>query len=276
MSFGVGNVLATTVRIWLRNLPRFFLLTVICYVPIVGWNFLLAIDGLDELVQRLYGRLVNLHPALVPEAASGAWIVLALFSAAIATCTVSLVRGERVGIWRGLASSLRRAPWLVGTALLLRLFTSGVLVLVTILRWEPGQYMARSTPTWWIVNGALWIVLSSVFLGAIPAAIVERRGVLSSLTRAFTLARGERFKVIAVVLVHYVLLVALYMLSWKLVVESADETVMLSRFELYSYLRFGLEILLASLGAVLAAVVFERLREAKEGPAPTHLHTVFE
>jgi hypothetical protein len=279
MSFGVGNVLATTVRIWVRNLPRFLLLTVICYLPILAWFLLLQIDSVNDLAQRqFYRRLYDLHPVLLSsDAGSATWIFVAVLAAAVATCTVAQLRGERVGIGRGLATSLRCMPSLVGSAFVVRLATVGVFTAISILRWDE-TLMGRTSLTWLVAYQALWATLASLFVATLPAVVIERRGVVSALGRSVGLAHGNRIKVLAVVLVHQALMFGIYVLLYELMMPSPGEDYgdLERRFQLYAYVRFGVELVFVSLGAVVAAVVYERLREAREGPAPGTLDRIFE
>lgn len=278
MTFGVGNVLATTVRLWARELPRFFLLTVICFVPIIAWNILMSVDAVGgALYEHVYHPLQRLHPALGPHVVSGEWITDALLGAAITLCVVGRLRDERVSIWRALGATLRRLPSIVGIALIVRLLTWGPGMVIAVLRWDENQFVPRFSLLEWTLSELLWIVLMSLFLVALPVAIAERRGVWSSIGRAFALGRGERSKVFAVKLVHTAVLVALfYGTSWVLLLSSDTAADYGRRFMVYAYVRFGIELVIASLAAVLAAVVYERLRASKEGATPTQLQTVFD
>ena len=60
----VGSVLATTARVWVRNLPRFFVLAILAYVPTVAWYLALTIPRVNRFVnEHVYLPLTNLHPA---------------------------------------------------------------------------------------------------------------------------------------------------------------------------------------------------------------------
>ncbi|MBA3502893.1 MAG: hypothetical protein M4D80_04780 [Myxococcota bacterium] len=278
----VGNVLATTFRLWGRNLPRFFLLTVVCYLPIVGWYALHEISAVkDALHNYLYEPLFRLHPMLHPEAVGLGFIPLAVFAAAAAVCIVATLRDERASIWRGLAVALRRLPALVVIALVTRLATTGIASVIRIVRYDPDRPYASPDTTypWLVLLAVIWIVAWSFFISAIPAATLERRGPFSAIARGFALARGNWIKILAVVLVHYVLVFALYMTVSQLMlpwVFGGDHEDTQSRLQIYAYVRLGIEVLLVPLAAILAAVVYERLRAAKEGPAPNQLDRVFD
>lgn len=277
-SMTVGHVLRTAFLLWFRNLPRFLLLTAVCFVPIVGWYLLLRIPAVSRAVfAYVEVPLAKLHPVLEGQAASGRWIVFALLGAAIATCTVARLRGERASIWRGLASAVRRAPWLVGTALIVRLATTGVITAIQIAQWDPEDRFRTPSLTSIIAHDALWVALASLFLAAIPAAVIERRGVLSAIARGFTLARGARIRVLAALLVYQALMAGIYYLLYRLVLVPAFTEYGFSswRYELYAWLQFGIQVVFAALAPILAAVIYERLRAAKEGPSEGELDRVF-
>ena len=156
MTFGVGNVLATTVRLWARNLPRFFLLTVVCFLPIIAWNILLSIDAIaGALYEHVYYPLQRLHPALGPHVVSGEWITDALLGSAIALCVVGILRDERLSIWRALGATLRRLPSIVGVALIVRLLTWGPGTLIAVLRWDENQFVPHISMFEWALSELL-------------------------------------------------------------------------------------------------------------------------
>ena len=277
----VGSVLAAGFRVWGRNLPRFLLLTVVCWVPLFGWYALHWIDAFDALVkEHIYMRLYDLHPALMESRAFGlGWIPFSVFGGAIAVCTVAELRGERVSIWRGLGLAVRHALSLIVLAFVIRLATYGISVAIQIARWDPRVifFEQRAGIFWRAFYAVLWLVMSSLFVAALPAAAVERRGPFSAIARGFAILRGNWIKVLAVGIVLYVVVFLLYyglaqaMLPWVMTGEDTHD-----RFVIYSNVRVGLEILLFALAPVLAAVIYEHAREAKEGPAPTQLDRVFD
>lgn len=278
----VGNVLATTLRVWGRNLPRFLLLTLVCYVPILGWYALHWSEGFQELANKyLYRPLMELHPALHRNDVIGlGWIVFAIAGGAIAICTVAELRGQRTSIWRGLALALRHALSLIVVAFFARVVTHGISLAIEIARWDRDQLFRQDTYTTSELAffAVLWIVTSAIFITAGPAAVVERRGPFAAIARGLAVLRGQWLKVLAVGTLHYALRVGVFyglsflMLPWVMEAGTANIE---ARFFVYSHIRLALEILLFALLPLLAAVIYERAREAHEGPAPEQLDRVF-
>ncbi|MDQ3336440.1 MAG: hypothetical protein M4D80_14830 [Myxococcota bacterium] len=274
MTFSVGDVLATTVKIWVRNLPRFFLLTVICYLPILGWSWLYAAHH-EVLDEHVFKPIARLHPELA-DVVSGKWVPLTVLSAAVAVCTVGRLGDERVTIWRALVIAMRRLPWLVGVAFIVRVATTGVMTVIAIVRWDDDAFATRASAAETIVYEVLLVALVSLFIVAVPVAAVERRGVLSSIARAFTLARGERVKVFAIMLVETVAIAGIFIGADLLLLQVSDTATEYGQnFLIYAYVRFAMRVILYSLAGVLAAVIYERLRASKEGPVPSMLQRVF-
>jgi heme exporter protein D len=273
--FTVGNVLATTFRIWLRNLPRLVLIAVICYLPVFAFYMLRYIDAFADVTQRYYyDPIWKLHPAL-QIVTGGEWIAYAMTYGAIASVVVARIRGERLGIFRGLGRALRRSPSLIGVEFLVHLATTGVITLATMCIWSRDEWMWRGTGIYgWILWGASAVVLSSLIYVVAPVAVIERKRPLSTIVRNFALTRGDRFKVLAIVLVLWVIAAAASYSMLRLFLHYVFAG---DRFyiELYGYARLGFDLLFATLAATNIAVTYEQLREAKEGPTPEALDRVF-
>jgi hypothetical protein len=112
-----------------------------------------------------------------------------------------------------------------------------------------------------------------------PAVVIERRGPLSAIRRGFALGRGNYFKLLALCVFWQLLFAAVQLGLWHLLVPPptlADFDTHVARRELYYWIMIGVELVYAILGAVHEAVVFERLREAREGPPEAQLDRVFE
>jgi hypothetical protein len=273
MRFSVGQVLATAFRTFARRYGQLFGLVVFSYALIVGFWFLFAIGPLNEVVNDAMARVRRIHPVLGFETISLGWIPLAVLSAAITIYVVGRLRDEPVAFWRAFGRALRRIHVLVVVAFVLRLSTTGAATLVQYLRWEEGR--RYGPPTIWDIalSLAMWIIASALLVAVIPVATVERRGAFGSVARAWRLARGDRFKVIAIVLVFTVLSYAINYTLFKLMLDRSwtDGRYM----ELYTWVRFGIEILIAPLYPVVVAITYEKLRLSKEGPADSQLGRVF-
>ena len=127
------------------------------------------------------------------------------------------------------------------------------------------------------VVGALSSIVRSLVYLAIPIAVIERRGLVASIVRGFVLTRGVRLRVWAIVaLLHIVawggnqLPWIVLMPYWKRVGAPASTLAALG-FATLAY-----SMLWLSISAVINAVAYRVLRDAKDGPPPDELASVFE
>ena len=208
---------------------------------------------------------------------SGTWIIYALLTSAIALWVVGHLRGDPFSLGGAITGTLRRTLGLFVAGLLVRALTMGVLVVVAMLLWDRMEWYTRGDGTY-ILWGVAWAVLMSLLVPVIPALVVEQRNPFSALARGFTLGRGYRIKVFAIVLFGQVLYFGIYYLLYTLMIPSPYDGMETYqwRMQLYGWVSLGVEALLASLWSVGDAVIYEKLREAKEGPVAAQLHRVFD
>lgn len=269
----VGGVLAKTSGMFARRYGPLFVLVVIGYLPIVAFWLLVQIGPLDRLFSAFLAKLMHVHRVLDYDAVSLGWIPLAILSGAIAIYVVARLREEPVPFWRACGGALRRAHVIVGVALFVRLATSGVATFVEYLRWDDTRWYPARTIFEVALYAGLWLIAIGLLVPAIQVAAIERRGVFGAFARTWSLARGARFKVFAIVLAFSALNHAInYALYQLLLVRDYDA----DSFMVYAWVRFGLEVALAPLFPVLLAVTYEHLRAAKEGPAGTQLQRIFD
>jgi hypothetical protein len=173
---------------------------------------------------------------------------------AISHATVRHLDGERAPFGRMLAVGLRRALPLVATTIVLWIVAMAGFLLL-------------------IVPGVMFVVAACV---AIPAAVLERPGIVGALRRSFELTRGFRWPLFAAWLV---VTAVLYVIS--LVVQTAFTLLALGGGveKLLTYGLVGSQIgnaFFAAIPWVAIAVCYHDLRETKEGPNTARLARVFE
>jgi hypothetical protein len=273
MKFSVGQVLATALGTFARRYGQLFLLVVFGYALIVAFWLVISLGPFNSFVGDLLERLRRIHPSLDYEVISLGWIPISIMGAAIAVYVVGRMRDEPVPFWRALGRALRRIHVIVAVAFVIRLSTTGVVTLVEYLRWNNEYWSTRHAPWNVALNIGLWVVAAALLVAAIPVAAVERRGVFGSLARAWQVTRGERIKVIAIVLAFSIVSTILYYALFQFMVARSDR--LGDDFMVYAWVRFGVEVVLAAFYPVLVAVTYEKLRVAKEGPSENQLQRVF-
>lgn len=251
--FTVGGVVARTMKAWWRHAPAFTAMSIVVYAPMVAafvalFGLFAGRGGVDE------GLLTRTGAALVGAClASVALGVVQL--GAVTYGTVSTLAGERARLGAMLGAGLRRGLAVAGTGLLVWLATlAGMLLLV--------------------VPGVMVMVATAV---AIPAAVVERPGVVGAFRRSLELTRGHRWPLLAagaaIVAILWVL-VALTQIAATLAVAALVPREQAAGAYLVAS-QLG-NVLFSALPLVGIAVAYHDLRVAKEGLDTSALARVFE
>jgi len=157
------------------------------------------------------------------------------------------VTGRSVSVGSALAWALRRSPALVGTIILQWLAVMLGLVLFIV----PG------------------LIVLSAYAVAGPVCVVEGLGPIRSLSRSALLTRGNGWQVFGLLALLYggggVVDALVVAMTTRLVGDGAATLV-----------AAPLEIVLAAVAAVTTAVLYARLRAAREGVDIVQLATVFD
>ena len=112
-----------------------------------------------------------------------------------------------------------------------------------------------------------------MFYVAVPAAMVERPGLLGALRRSRQLTEGYKTRVLGVVLT----LGILTLLVAQLLLGMFEEGLMTDhQIKVSMWLGLAADIALASLNASVNAVVYRDLRAARDGTTAEDLARVFE
>jgi hypothetical protein len=237
--FGVGTVLGTGFRVWMRNLVPFMLITGVLYIPVILWT-LAWIDHDHTRTDVIYFGFE----------VTGISLVLDSFAAAAITFgVVKELQGQHASIAQCVSTGFSRMVPTLGVVLLSILAMAGGFVMLII----PG------------------IVVVCMLYVATPACVIERPGVIGALRRSRDLTSGFKTHIFGLRLV-------LYCISWattqlqKAIFEPHD----LASLKVNMYVSLGVEVALGSLGAVMAAVAYYYLRAEKEGTTATELAKVFE
>lgn len=252
--FTVGSVLSKTLSTWWKHVLAFTGLSVVVYAPFAA------------TLGVFYGDVLSGRAAPGPDdvAAFGLGVVglslvtllLAVVQAgAVTYATVRTLSGERVRLGDMLRVGLRRVLPVIGVGLLLWLaFMVGFVLLV--------------------VPGILLMVATCV---AIPAAVVEKPGVLGAIRRSLALTKGRRWTLFAAGLV---VLVVLWVLTAAVQVAAmAASAALLPRQLALVGAMVGSQlgnVLFSALPLIGVAVAYHDLRVAKEGVDTAVLAKVFE
>jgi hypothetical protein len=188
----------------------------------------------------------------IQSAPSLALLALALVCSALAPAAVAFgaakaAGGRQVPVGRCLGVALRRAPAIL--ALTIVIGVGAMLGLVLL-----------------VVPGLLALCVTAV---AIPACVVEGLGPIRSLTRSAFLTRGDRWRVFG-------LLVELYGSAWVVETLVVEATTHFAGDRVAAIVSLPLQIAIGAFTAVATAVLYARLRVAREGVALEQVATVFD
>ncbi len=235
--FRVDRVLVRGFSILARNVVPFGLLALAFTAP--PHLYALAVDQPSEPAATASTGSVAIFVADI--------LLRYLLTAALVYGTIRELRGSHASLVECLSRGLGLVFPVVGVAILVGVATG----LATLLLIIPGL----------IVATMLWV--------AVPVAVVERPGVINSLTRSAELTKGYRWPVFGVLATVVALNVVLAILAGSLVAGEDDTTAFLLVSWIVSAI-FGAVI------AVVSAVSYHDLRVAKEGLGATQITAAFD
>jgi hypothetical protein len=255
-SFRVGDVISQSFQTTIRNIIPFGILAIIAVVII----FVLVM-----LVGTVFGVSMSMTPGAMEPGAQmpgigpgfvvGIIIVgllgLAIYMgvmAAITYGTVQDLRGQPVSIGGLLQSAVNLVPTVIGTLIVLLGVFFGAMIVAIILAFIPILGA--------LVDAVLFVFLYIVFWVVIPVAVVERPGPVASLKRSIELTKGNRWRILGVILLLFVISIGVGLIS----------AVFMFLGQVIGEIVQGLlNAVVTVFSAVLVAVGYYKLRVAKEG-----------
>lgn len=237
--FRVGAVLSRSLRVTGRNILSLCILTAVFYGVTIAVNLLMLEY---EVLPTLYLTVVAVYFTSVGTSLLGASVV---------DLTLDELRGRPPTFYAGVASGVGKAPVVLALALALALiYTLGFVLFIV-----PSVVAAV----------LLWV--------AVPAAVVERTGIVSSLKRSLALTKGHRWPIFGLVILlsAFVLAIAI---GRELLFGSVDLTSLRSFIEtLVAETAIGL---ITAYSTVASTVGYHDLRTIKEGAQTERVAAVFD
>lgn len=254
--FRVGEVLSRSMAILARNIVPFGLLAVLFTAPTFVATVMLDPQAgiMDpKTMQALeYGDKAAIERVLTMFAVMIGLMLLGLVLSMLATAamvygTFQDLRGAPAGIGASLRHGLRTALPVLGVALLsvLLMMLGAVALLIPMF----------------IVLTMFWV--------AIPAAVVERPGVIASLKRSAELTKGNRWRVFGIyVVITLISLIATSTVQTPFLAAmgtAGPEYMMSGGFLAAQVLGLLVSAFFTALTAVASAVAYHDLRAVNEG-----------
>jgi hypothetical protein len=242
-TFGIGNVFATGVRIWIRNLVPFTVIAALLHAPLLIWG--LAVSHVAR------GRL------LILESLGSSFLQLLIgvvVSGALTYGVVMELSGQRASIGACITTGFTRLLPVLAVGLLTGLAVGGATLLLIV----PG-----------------FIVMCMLYVTT-QVAVIERPGISASLGRSSELTRGHRWAIFGLMVLVAVIGGACQVVLQLATASLVDSPERLLRTPLYICANFGLTVLLGSFGAVLSGVAYYLLRAEKDGTSADELARIFD
>lgn len=245
--FLFGNVVGRGFSILFRNAVAFGTIAVVLMIPYAAVNVLQATGYLPA---RTMGTVIL-------EIIVG-FVLPLLLMAAIVFSAFQDMRGKRVSVGDAIAGGFQVIMPVVGTGI-----TTGFAVLLAA---GPAFFAAQIKMGGVQVLMALGLLaipifLLTLFFVAIPACVVERQGVAKSIRRSVQLTRGERWRVLAVMAIVWLvgagvlLVLGAFAFAAMQAGSVLGPPVLLSLAAAFYY----------ALNAAMATVAYHDLRIDKEG-----------
>jgi hypothetical protein len=264
-----SRVVGRTFRVWITSLPQLLIVAAIVHVPRFGVRWFTR--GVADA--SLLGQAAKALPfveALVASAFVGSFAVRFVFQR---------LRGEPPDLGRSIAIGFTRIGTVLGIVVALGL--PYVVIQFVPLPVVPAagslpssaarqQVLALLGAELAKLAGIVLILLVNLmFQVAMPAAVVERRGVVAALARSRRLTAGNRLKILGALTLLTLTLLPLTIPTVVTTIRHATDLPSL-------LLRSAFELVAASIACVFPSVLYHALREAKEGTGLEELAAAFE
>jgi uncharacterized membrane protein len=259
----VGDTLSSAAKVIGANFVPLVVLATICLLPAVGLDLALKLLPFTNVTQNVGEDMARgNYDWLVPYIGLGAAVMLLqmvltyVSEGAVMLLTVEYLAGRRASI----GESLRK--------------TVGRLLVIVVAAIVQGLLVGLGT-LFCIVPG---VILSCALFVAVPAAVAEKTGPIESLRRSAALTDGSRVPIFLLFLIFIAMSFALSGVAGVAAMPSAmaGEAVNPLPLMLFSFaVQWMTQVLQTIVLAVLAAVVYARLRAIRDGIDAEALAQVF-
>ena len=242
-TFSVGGVLKRSFSTFFANIVPFGVLALILYLPTLIYGFA-SLSELESGVVTGYS-VGDVVITLL------SFVLTYILVAALVYGTVQHLGGQRPSLGAIVSRGLATIVPVVVIAVLLTLVVSIGFVLLIV----PG------------------IFLTVVYAVVIPAAVVERPGIIGSFKRSWELTKGHRWPVLGILLV---LLVILFVLAAVIGAIAGVVFFTMGDFTALVVVNYVISAFSGALMSVTIAVTYHDLRVAKEGATSAQIAAVFD
>ncbi len=258
--FRAGEALSKGFGIWFKNLPAFVVLSALVYSPIIVYTAMVMVGSVsfDSFTQWSWvSGLLSMPFGLI-------------VTAALLYGTIEQLCGRHAGIGESIGVGIKRLLPVLGVGLLSGLAILGGFTLLIVLGFFLGGLA--------ILGGFILLIIPAIIVTcmlyvAVPAAVVERPGVVGALKRSRELTAGYKMSIFGILLALGVLSFLASFILQKMLVPDEPSVEDIKKFV---WVNLGVDIVAAALSATINGVVYHDLRAAKDGVGTEELARVFE
>ncbi|MCC6996266.1 MAG: hypothetical protein IT370_16775 [Deltaproteobacteria bacterium] len=266
-------MIGRSLGIFFKNFIPFILICTIALLPVVAWvvHFVATPITFGNMLERMATLKDQIGIVIL------AGFVLSFLAAGGVTYgVIQQLRGQHASMFDCLRVGVSRMLAVIGVTVLTILALMGPLVPVVLVASAMGGFGAVIA-----IAGLIFVLTLYCRLWvAVPVAVIERPGVVASLTRSSTLTEGSRFSIFGVLFITGLLRWVGQKLGEVMVdlpgaARSSFDT-LFTRLKIYILVVLVLNILFAAFSAVCCAVAYHDLRTGKEGTSVDELASVFD
>jgi hypothetical protein len=259
------------VACYVRNLPTFLLMTVLCYAPLIVWGALVATGGgdIDHRMHELdsFNRYSTLFVVVLDVP----------LSAMLTYGVVQDLAGRRATLGACLVTGIKR--FLPALLIMFHIFLAvGVISFAVMLPTGNGGNDSFVLVMMCVLGAILLSVYARWFV-VVPVSVIEKPGIIASFTRSGLLTAQRRWRLAAVIVLTYVVQIGAHVAAFFLILPAPGDgnyaSENLERLPHVLVATFALAALFGSLRAVMAATAYSILRRDKEGLGADELANVF-
>jgi hypothetical protein len=249
--FRVGRVVGRSIKILINNFFPFVFLALIVTAPTYIYFTMTALDMVDASANNQMPQFD--YTIFVVQAAG--WVLYYVLNGALVYGTFMELKGERARFGDSVRRGFSAILPVLGVAILTMIFY----LLGAILLIIPG------------------IIVMIMLYVAVPATVVEKTGVMQSLSRSRELTKGRRWRVFGTLLVAGIVIGLVQALATgisSLVMNGGTDvsSIVLNTV----FVQYIAGAVAAAYFAVVNAVTYHDLRVAKEGLDTNQLAAVFD
>jgi len=242
-AFSVGGVLKRTFSTYFANFVPFTILALIFYLPTLILGFLQISD--------LESGLPSTDPTAEIVGGLVSFILTYILIGALVYGTVQHLGGDRPT----LGQIISRGMSAIGPVIVIAILLSLVVGIGFALLIVPGIFLAVA------------------YAVVIPAAVVERPGIMGAFKRSWGLTKGYRWPVLGLLLI---LVVIVFVFAFVVGAIGGVVAFTTDSFTFLVLVNYLVSAITGTLMSVMVAVLYHDLRVAKEGVSTAQLASVFD